>query len=71
MVSYAQDLRELLTAGTIRPGVVAVYTIPPELTWCRTPIELIPDPDTDGVMIEIINEAVLTSHRRPLQGAAR
>ena len=59
-VTYAQDLRELLTAGTVQPGVVALYRVPPA-DVVPNAIEQVPDPDAEGVLIEVVNEAILTA----------
>ena len=57
--SYARDFMALLTAGTIAPGLVAFYRIPPaDVVPDAVTIET--EPDT-GVEIAVINSAILTA----------
>ena len=57
--SYARDFMALLTAGTIAPGLVAFYRVPPADAVADA-VTIETEPDT-GVEIAVINSAVLTA----------
>ena len=58
--SYAADFLELLAAGTILPGVLALFRIPPaDVVPDAVSIEA--DPDNPEVEVEVIRSALLTA----------
>ena len=68
--TYARDFRALLEAGTIAPGVLAMYRIPPA--------DVVPDaertePDSENpdVKVRVIEAALPDGAVDPLPGAAR
>ena len=58
--SYADDFRALLEAGTIAPGVLAMYRIPPA-DVVPGAVELEPDEDNPDVQIRVVSHAILTA----------
>ena len=58
--TYAADFRALLETGTIAPGVVAFYRIPPP-DVVPDAERLEPDPDNPDVSVRVIAAAILTA----------
>ena len=60
--SYVRDFRAAYEARSINPGVDVLYQVPPE-DVVPNAVELVPEPGNESVMIEVVNEAVLTAIR--------
>ena len=58
--TYARDFAALLEAGTIEPGVVAFYRVPPA-DVVPGAVELVPDPGNADVQIRVVHAALLTA----------
>ena len=60
--TYVRDFRAAYEARSIMPGVDVFYQIPPE-DVVPNAVELVPEPGNEDVLIEVVNEAVLTAIR--------
>ena len=60
--SYVADFRAAYESKAIMPGVDVFYQVPPE-DVVPNAVEMIPEPGNEDVLIEVVNEAVLTAIR--------
>ena len=60
--SYVRDFRAAYQTKSINPGVDVLYQIPPD-DVVPNAVELVPEPGNPDIMVEVVNEAVLTAIR--------